>query len=186
MYGTWRKSRISVMASPRHSSSTKYLGWGAWRGPGWRRRLVLGGVAALALLFFAFTTILAYYYMAETNIAYINRRIHRPWTTFVLRVALLAAREASGLEIRDRGLGGRELPPLRIYCSEEAHSSVEKATITLGIGRHGLTRIATEQRVLRLSDGTHDLEIVGLCRALQHGPAHAPGGAKDCQLQQGA
>ena len=46
---------------------------------------------ALALLFFAFTTILAYYYMAETNIAYINRRIHRPWTTFVLRVALLAA-----------------------------------------------------------------------------------------------
>lgn len=46
---------------------------------------------ALALLFFAFTTILAYYYMAETNIAYINRRIHRPWTTFVLRVAILAA-----------------------------------------------------------------------------------------------
>ncbi|MDH5834587.1 alanine/glycine:cation symporter family protein [Luteimonas kalidii] len=46
---------------------------------------------ALALLFFAFTTILAYYYMAETNIAYINRRIHRPWTIFLLRLALLAA-----------------------------------------------------------------------------------------------
>ena len=46
---------------------------------------------AMALLFFAFTTILAYYYMAETNVAYINRKIHRPWTVFVLRLAILAA-----------------------------------------------------------------------------------------------
>lgn len=46
---------------------------------------------ALALLFFAFTTILAYYYMAETNIAYINRKAHKPWMVFVLRVAILVA-----------------------------------------------------------------------------------------------
>ncbi|MDQ3494343.1 MAG: alanine:cation symporter family protein [Pseudomonadota bacterium] len=46
---------------------------------------------ALALLFFAFTTILAYYYMAETNIAWINRRVHKPWMIFVLRIAILAA-----------------------------------------------------------------------------------------------
>jgi alanine or glycine:cation symporter, AGCS family len=46
---------------------------------------------ALALLFFAFTTILAYYYMAETNIAYINRRVHKPWMIFALRMAILAA-----------------------------------------------------------------------------------------------
>ncbi len=46
---------------------------------------------ALALLFFAFTTIVAYYYMAETNIAYINRKIHRPWLIFGLRIALLVA-----------------------------------------------------------------------------------------------
>lgn len=49
------------------------------------------GFVALALFFFAFTTLMAYYYMAETNIAYINRRIHRPWMVFVLRIALLAA-----------------------------------------------------------------------------------------------
>ncbi|WP_303702369.1 alanine:cation symporter family protein, partial [Pseudomonas aeruginosa] len=30
---------------------------------------------AIALFFFAFTTIIAYYYIAETNIAYINRKI---------------------------------------------------------------------------------------------------------------
>ena len=49
------------------------------------------GFVALALLFFAFTTIVAYYYMAETNIAYINRKIHRPWMILVLRIAILGA-----------------------------------------------------------------------------------------------
>ncbi len=46
---------------------------------------------ALALLFFAFTTIVAYYYMAETNISYVNRRVQRPWLTQALRVGLIAA-----------------------------------------------------------------------------------------------
>ena len=45
----------------------------------------------MALLFFAFTTIIADYYMAETNVAYINRRIHRPWMIFALRILILAA-----------------------------------------------------------------------------------------------
>lgn len=46
---------------------------------------------ALALFFFAFTTIVAYYYIAETNIAYINRKIQLPWLSFVLKIALMAA-----------------------------------------------------------------------------------------------
>ena len=46
---------------------------------------------ALALIFFAFTTIVAYYYMAETNIQYINRKLHRPWTIVVLKVAIMAS-----------------------------------------------------------------------------------------------
>mgnify|MGYP002714660712 CR=1 FL=1 len=54
--------------------------------PGWGASFV-----ALALFFFAFTTIIAYYYMAETNIAYINRRVHRPWLIYALRFVLLAA-----------------------------------------------------------------------------------------------
>lgn len=49
------------------------------------------GFVALALLFFAFTTIIAYYYMAETNLKYINRQVHRPWLVFVLRIGVLAA-----------------------------------------------------------------------------------------------
>jgi len=46
---------------------------------------------ALALMFFAFTTIVAYYYMAETNVQYINRYTHRPWITLVLRCMIMAS-----------------------------------------------------------------------------------------------
>jgi aromatic-L-amino-acid decarboxylase len=39
--------------------------------------------------------------------------------------ALAAAREAlTALQIRDKGLAGRDLPRLRLYTTEEAHSSI--------------------------------------------------------------
>jgi aromatic-L-amino-acid/L-tryptophan decarboxylase len=58
--------------------------------------------------------------------------------------ALAAARESlTDLRLRQSGMTGRELPRLRVYCSEEAHSSVDKAVITLGLGLEGLRRIAT-------------------------------------------
>jgi len=46
---------------------------------------------ALALLFFAFTTIMAYYYIAETNITYINRKMKLPWLSFVLKISLMTS-----------------------------------------------------------------------------------------------
>jgi aromatic-L-amino-acid/L-tryptophan decarboxylase len=59
--------------------------------------------------------------------------------------ALAAAREAAGLDIRTRGIAGRDdLPPLRVYASAEAHSSIEKACIVLGFGREGLVKIETD------------------------------------------
>jgi aromatic-L-amino-acid/L-tryptophan decarboxylase len=62
-------------------------------------------------------------------------------------VALAAAREAADLDVRQRGLAGRpDLPLLRIYTSEQAHSSVEKAAITLGLGRDGVRPIPTDGR----------------------------------------
>jgi aromatic-L-amino-acid/L-tryptophan decarboxylase len=67
-------------------------------------------------------------------------------------VALAAAREAAGLDIRRRGMAGRDdLPPLRVYTSAEAHSSVEKACIALGIGQQGLVKIATDE-AMRMRD----------------------------------
>jgi alanine or glycine:cation symporter, AGCS family len=44
---------------------------------------------AIALFFFAFTTIMAYYYMAETNLAYINQKVKRLWTDYALKVFFL-------------------------------------------------------------------------------------------------
>jgi aromatic-L-amino-acid/L-tryptophan decarboxylase len=62
-------------------------------------------------------------------------------------LALAAARQAAGFEASARGLAGRgEVPHLRVYASEEAHSSIEKACMTLGLGRAGLTRIFTNDR----------------------------------------
>jgi aromatic-L-amino-acid decarboxylase len=60
--------------------------------------------------------------------------------------ALAAAREAvPGLEARQRGLAGG--PRLRAYTSEEAHSSVAKAAIVLGIGLDGVRSIETDEEL---------------------------------------
>ncbi len=60
--------------------------------------------------------------------------------------AIAAARHAlSDLEIRERGMSGRsDLPLLRLYTSEQAHSSVEKAALVLGIGKAGVRKIPTD------------------------------------------
>ena len=58
---------------------------------------------------------------------------------------LAAAREAAVTAVRQLGLAGRpEVGPLRVYCSEQAHSSVDKAVILLGLGHDGLRRIGTD------------------------------------------
>ena len=46
---------------------------------------------ALALFFFAFTTILAYYFIAENNISYIKRTFNFPILNFLLKVAIMSA-----------------------------------------------------------------------------------------------
>ncbi len=61
-------------------------------------------------------------------------------------IALAAAREAAGADVAAAGLSGRhDLPALRVYASAEAHSSVEKACMTLGLGRVALVRIPTDE-----------------------------------------
>ncbi|HKR64528.1 MAG TPA: pyridoxal-dependent decarboxylase [Thermoanaerobaculia bacterium] len=67
-------------------------------------------------------------------------------------LALAAAREATGLDIRGKGMTGRDLPPLRIYCSEHAHSSVEKGALALGFGREGVVKIASDETFRMLPD----------------------------------
>jgi aromatic-L-amino-acid decarboxylase len=61
--------------------------------------------------------------------------------------AIAAAREQlADLQIREEGLAGRaEVPRLRLYASEQAHSSIDKAAITLGLGMAGVRKIAADE-----------------------------------------
>ena len=59
--------------------------------------------------------------------------------------AIAAAREGVEMRIREEGMSGRkDLPLLRVYISEQAHSSIEKGVITLGLGQRGLRKIPTD------------------------------------------
>jgi aromatic-L-amino-acid decarboxylase len=60
--------------------------------------------------------------------------------------AMAAAREFANLDIRNKGLTGRnDLPQLRMYTSDQAHSSIEKAAIVLGIGQENIQKIASDE-----------------------------------------
>jgi aromatic-L-amino-acid decarboxylase len=59
--------------------------------------------------------------------------------------ALAAAREGiTERSVRDDGISGPGAPVLRMYASEQAHSSVEKSAMALGIGRRGLVKIGVD------------------------------------------
>lgn len=61
--------------------------------------------------------------------------------------ALAAARERAGFDVRGKGMAARtDLPRLRVYCSEHAHSSIDKAVIALGLGHENLVKIPTDEQ----------------------------------------
>ncbi len=61
--------------------------------------------------------------------------------------ALAMAREKLNLRIREEGMSGRtDLPLLKVYCSEQTHSSIDKAVILLGLGQNSLVKIAANER----------------------------------------
>src|SRR5947209_13034611 len=59
--------------------------------------------------------------------------------------AIAAAREGIEMRIREEGMSGRnDLPLLRVYASEQAHSSIDKGIITLGLGQRALRKIPAD------------------------------------------
>ena len=57
--------------------------------------------------------------------------------------ALAVAREEAAPSTRKRGLIGAQAPVFRVYASDQAHSSVEKAAIALGLGEENVQRVPT-------------------------------------------
>ncbi|MGQ9644736.1 MAG: pyridoxal phosphate-dependent decarboxylase family protein [Ignavibacterium sp.] len=67
--------------------------------------------------------------------------------------AIASAREQLNLGIRENGMTGRnDLPKLRLYCSEHAHSSIEKGAVTLGIGLNGVKKISVDEDFRMIPD----------------------------------
>ncbi|MCM2313947.1 MAG: pyridoxal-dependent decarboxylase, partial [Thermoanaerobaculia bacterium] len=74
-------------------------------------------------------------------------------------LAIAAAREATGLNIRELGMTGRELPQMRVYCSDQSHSSIEKAALALGFGTRGVRKIP--------GDAAFRMDVAALGRAIE-------------------
>jgi aromatic-L-amino-acid decarboxylase len=73
--------------------------------------------------------------------------------------ALAAAREVAVHDVRGAGLAGRpDVPRLRVYCSDQAHSSVDKAVILLGLGHEALRRVP--------SDAEYRMDVDALASAI--------------------
>jgi len=61
--------------------------------------------------------------------------------------AIASAREQLNLKIKEMGMAGRnDLPRLRLYCSEQAHNSIDKGALTLGIGLEGIRKIPVNEK----------------------------------------
>src|SRR5438552_1997441 len=59
--------------------------------------------------------------------------------------AIAAAREGVELRSREEGMSGRKhLPLLRVYASDQAHSSIDKGIITLGLGQRALRKLPSD------------------------------------------
>ena len=82
--GAFLIQNISATADPNSPAFTQYALESIVPGVG-------APFVAIALFFFAFTTVLAYYYIAETNIAYIRRTVRIPGMMFVLKLVMMGS-----------------------------------------------------------------------------------------------
>jgi len=71
--------------------------------------------------------------------------------------ALAAAREAAIPAVRAKGLAARaDVAPVAVYCSDQTHSSIDKAVIAIGLGHESLRKIPTDDRFAMRADALAD------------------------------
>ncbi len=75
---TYTQAAIDKAFSGQEHFDENYIGTGSY-------------LVAIALFFFAFTTLMAYYYIAETNVAYITQTRGGPFMMLLLKAAILTA-----------------------------------------------------------------------------------------------
>ncbi len=71
--------------------------------------------------------------------------------------ALAAAREAAIPAVRAKGLAARsDVPRVAVYCSDQTHSSIDKAVIAIGLGHESLRKIPSDDRFAMRIDALRD------------------------------
>ena len=61
--------------------------------------------------------------------------------------AIASAREQLDLGFREKGITGRQdIPKLILYCSEQAHNSIDKGALLLGVGLDGIRKIRVNEK----------------------------------------
>ncbi len=75
---TYTQAAIDKAFSGQDTFNPDYIGAGSY-------------FVAIALFFFAFTTLMAYYYIAETNVAYLTRKRGGPALMLALKIGILVA-----------------------------------------------------------------------------------------------
>ncbi|MEO6213033.1 MAG: pyridoxal-dependent decarboxylase [Vicinamibacterales bacterium] len=102
--------------------------------------------------------------LEEVTLAWLRRLVHLPddfegviYDTASVSTlhALAAARERIVPDVRTKGLTGR----YRVYCSDQTHSSIDKAVILLGLGQDSLKKVS--------SDRHFRMQIVALAEAIR-------------------
>jgi aromatic-L-amino-acid decarboxylase len=90
--------------------------------------------------------------LEEVTVAWLRRLVHLPedfegviYDTASISTlhALAAARERAVPDVRAAGVGTRRC---RVYCSDQTHSSIDKAVILLGLGHESLRKIPSDDR----------------------------------------
>jgi aromatic-L-amino-acid/L-tryptophan decarboxylase len=81
--------------------------------------------------------------------------------------ALAVAREEAAPATRKLGLTSRKLPRFRIYTSDQAHSSAEKAAIALGLGEANVVRVASDSDFRMNVDGLREALAKDLAQILK-------------------
>lgn len=75
---TYTQAAIDKAFSGQETFNVDYIGTGSY-------------FVAIALFFFAFTTLLAYYYIAETNVAYLTQKRGGPLLMLLLKIGIMTA-----------------------------------------------------------------------------------------------